>query len=258
MGIPQLDFNILYGCMLYPLAAVWCYHLIMMMVNGEIDMIEGVVGLGLTLFLAANVFVPMFPYGRHVSGFLLITAGITVPILKNYFNTRAHAKIDADILEKACLALEFDHQNWGAHIEIANQSYRLGLLEPAVAHLEAAVTMAPLYTTAEKNRLKLWKDEMDQIKPARALACPTCGHQNALTMVRCAQCNSMILPNLVSGRWVSENMTAKVARVWGIVVIASAISLLALDRLSGTAALPIIFATMFASILFLARVLRHR
>jgi ribosomal protein L40E len=239
-------------CLLAPvawtLAMIWSYMLIMMMVEGEIDLIEGVIALGITLWLGINAMMPMIPYGTLISLVSLGAGALLMPWLRNTANQRAHAKIDADQVNNATKAVEFDQDNWGARIELAKQCYKHGLLAPAVAHLSYAVQAAPLHTYNEKRTLKQWEAELNQLKKRdNSIVCLSCGARNPADGVRCVKCDHYILPLLVGGRWMPEGLPGKILRVWVIVALTAGGVLYAVDSLPGMVSLPVVLGALVVS-----------
>lgn len=249
-------------CFLAPiawaLAMIWSYTLVMMMVEGEIDLIEGIIALGITLWLGINSMMPMFPYATVVSLVSLGAGALVMPWLRNTANQRAHAKIDADQVNSATKAVEFDPDNWGARIELAKQCYKHGLIVPAVAHMSYAVQIAPLHTYNEKRTLRTWEAELKQAKRKEdTLLCLGCGTRHPVEAVRCSQCGKPILPMLVGGRWMPEGLPGKILRVWVIVALATGGILYAVHHLPPGTSFPVVLGALFVSAIALIWVIKR-
>jgi tetratricopeptide (TPR) repeat protein len=110
--------------------------------------------------------------------FSLATLGggaVALPLLRAYLNRAAHAQMDAQLIERACLAYEFDPKNYGALINLAEACYKSGLLEQAVHHLECAIQQAPVMAANEKRRLRMWQDELQHHPKQGYTPCLNCG-----------------------------------------------------------------------------------
>jgi tetratricopeptide (TPR) repeat protein len=125
------------------LAAAWIFLLVNWAITGEVSAAEAALGSTVALLLALASAQRAFPY---VVPFSLATLGggaVALPLLRAYLNRAAHAQMDAQLIERACLAYEFDPKNYGALINLAEACYKNGLLEQAVHHLECAIQQAP-------------------------------------------------------------------------------------------------------------------
>lgn len=230
----------------------------MMMVEGEIDLIEGVIALGVTLWLGMNAMIPMFPHATLVSLISLGAGALLMPWLRSLANQRAHAKIDSEQVRNACKAVEFDPDNWGARIELARHCYRHGLLPSAVAHLSYAVQTAPLHTYNEKRTLKNWEAELGQVKrKENVIICLGCGSHQPVDAIRCSECERYLLPMLVGGRWMPEGLPGKILRVWVIAAAAAGGILYAVQALPPDSSFPIVLGALVVSAVALLWVIRR-
>lgn len=249
-------------CLLAPvawaLAMIWAYTVIMMMVEGEIDLIEGVIALGITLWLGINAIMPMFPHATVISLLSLGVGALVMPWLRGLANQRAHAKIDAEQVNNACEAVEFDPDNWGARIELAKHCYRHGYLPSAVAHLSHAVQIAPLYTYNEKRMLRNWEAELQQMKRREnTIVCLGCGSHQPVDAIRCSECERYILPMLVGGRWMPEGLPGKILRIWVIAAATTGGILYAVHALSPGSSFPVVLGALVVSAIALLWVIRR-
>ncbi|MEO0248652.1 MAG: hypothetical protein ABIN58_03715 [candidate division WOR-3 bacterium] len=239
------------------LAAAWIYLLVVMLIETEIDLIGFIIGVGLTFWLGYTAINPFYPYASLISLTALGSSGILMPLARGYYHRRAHAKIDADLLERACQAIEFDPKNFGAEIELAKLCYKHHLLEPAVVHMEKAVQIAPVFTFVEKKILAEWQQELARSQRSSCLVCPGCGTSNPVGQIRCSCCGAYLLVLLVRGGWLPEGMLSKILWAWLIVTGAGILALLAAHELPARWALPSVIGLLLAVGLAFWKVMRR-
>ncbi len=239
------------------LAALWTFALVMMGITGDVTPAEAILGSVMALMLAFAAARHAFPYAGLVGLLTLSIGAVALPAMRHYLNRQAHAQIDAELMENACHAVEFDPKNWGALIQLATLCYRHDLMEHAVQYLERAVQLAPLYTYSEKRMLRDWQHELQHF--GRRLGytpCLNCGAHNPVGPLRCAQCGEWLLPSLVRGRWVPKRLLQKVVRVWVISTMGIMASLVTASQLPGGFALvltPLILLMTGGAILWVLR-----
>ena len=240
------------------LAAAWIFLLVNWAITGDVSAIEAALGSVVALLLAIASAQRAFPY---VMPFSLVTLGggaVALPMLRAYLNRAAHAQLDAELVERACLAYERDPKNYGALINLAEVCYKNGLLEQAVHHLERAIQHAPLLAAHEKRRLRMWQDELQHHPKHGYTPCMHCGARSSVGAVRCVRCQHLLLPLLVQGRWMPRQLVQKAVAVWMIAVGASALSLFWREQLTGLGALVAILATLGVALGLIAWVVRRR
>ena len=223
------------------LAALWIFALVMMGITGDVTPTEAILGSVVALLLAFAAARHAFPYAPLFGLLTLGIGAVALPMVRHYLNRQAHAQMDAELIEQACRAVEFDPKNWGALIQLATWCYRHDLMEHAVHYLEQAVQQAPLYTYNEKRMLRDWQHELQHFgKRWGYTPCLNCGARNPVGPLRCERCGELLLPMLVQGRWIPKQLVQKVVRVWVISTIGMALSLGVAGHLSGSAAVVLV------------------
>ncbi|MCS7208864.1 MAG: hypothetical protein NZ874_04750 [Fimbriimonadales bacterium] len=240
------------------LAAAWIFFLVSWAVTGDVSAGEAIIGSVVALLLALASAQRAFPYAIPFSLLTLGGGAVALPFLRAYLNRAAHARMDAELIERACLAYEFDPKNYGSLINLAEVCYKNGLLEQAVHHLERAIQVAPLMTASEKHRLKLWQEELEHAHKHGYTPCMHCGARQPVGAVRCDRCNALLLPLLVQGRWIPRQLLQKVIGVWGVSVGAIGLSLFWREQLTGLSALVTILATLVVALALITWVIRKR
>jgi hypothetical protein len=249
--------NCLVAFFAWLMAAGWIYTLITMLVEGDIDLIEFILGVGITFWLGYTAINPFYhPSAPYVSFAALGAVTLFMPIIRGYHHRKAHASIDAEQVERACLAIEFDPKNWGAEIDLARMCYKYKWLQPAVIHLERAVQMAPLYTYAESRTLKDWKRELARVKSPHTLVCMACGTRNTPERIRCHECGRLLLALLIGGKWVPEGMAGKILRIWLIVVALAIAGPWLAVALPSAIAMPVVITLFLLGTLMIGLVVR--
>lgn len=230
------------------LAAAWVFFLVNWAVTGEVSAGEAIVGSGVALLLALASAQRAFPYAALFSLLTLGGGAVVLPLLRAYLNRAAHARMDAELIERACLAYEFDSKNYGALINLAEVCYKNGLLEQAVHHLERAIQIAPVMAANEKRRLAMWQEELKHTHTLGYTPCMHCSARQGVGAVRCNRCNQLLLPLLVQGRWVPRQLTQKAISVWAVSAGAIGLSLFWGEQLLGLSALIAILLTLAAAL----------
>lgn len=241
------------------LAAMWVFALVMIGITGDITPAEAILGSVIAILLAFAAARHAFPYAGLFGLLTLGIGGVALPMVRNYLNRQAHAQMDAELMEQACHAVEFDPKNWGALIQLATFCYRHDLMEQAVYYLEQAVQQAPLYTYNEKRMLRDWQHELQHFgKRLGYTPCLNCGARNPIGPLRCARCGALLLPMLVRGRWIPKQLLQKVVRVWVISTLGMAASLMVAGNLPGRIALMLVPALVLITGGAIVWVLRKR
>lgn len=238
------------------LALAWVFALIQMVIAGDLTIAEGTVGSLIALLLAFGTARALVPHIGIVSLVTLGGGAIAFPLLRYYINQKLHAQIDAERMEQACQAYEFDPKNYGSLLQLAQICYRYNLLEHAVFYLEKAIQTAPLMTTTEKRRLQMWQEDLQQSKPLGYAICMHCGARNSIGALRCTNCNNYILPSLVAGRTVPRQLLQKAILSWMIATAGIVMVLVLRASLIGGAALGAIVLTVLLTLVALFWVIR--
>ncbi|GEM_PF-849239 len=240
------------------LAAVWIFVLISWAITGEVSAGEAIVGSTVALLLAVATARQAFPHAGTLALLTLGGGAIGLPILRAYLNRAAHARMDAELVERACLAYEADPNNYGALINLAEVCYKNGLLEPAVYFLERAIQQAPVMASHEKRRLRFWQDELATHPKWGYMPCMHCGARLPVGTIRCPRCGRLVLPMLVQGRWVPAQLAHKAIGVWAVATVAAGLSLFWHEHLTGLSALVATVGTVSTGLGLIVWILRKR
>ncbi|MCS7301075.1 MAG: hypothetical protein NZ556_05925 [Fimbriimonadales bacterium] len=243
--------------LVWMLAAAWVFFLVNWAVTGEVSTGEAVVGSAVALLLALASAQRAFPQATLFSLLTLGGGAVALPLLRAYLNRAAHAQLDAELIERACRAYEFDPKNYGALINLAEVCYKNGLLEQAVYHLERAIQIAPVMAANEKRRLAMWQDELKQVHALGYTPCMHCGARQGVGAVRCNRCDQLLLPLLVQGRWIPRQLTQKAIGVWAVSAGAIGLSLFWGEQLMGLSALIAILLTLAVALGLMVWLLRR-
>lgn len=250
--------SIFWVMMVWLVAAAWIFALIMMAVTGDVSAGEAIVGSTVALLLAFASARQAFPYATPLSLITLGGSAIALPLLRAYLNRHAHAKIDAELVERACLAVEYDPKNFGALIQLANLCYQHDLLEHAVHYMRQAVQEAPLFTYSEKRTLARWEDDLQLLRKRESLPCMVCGAENPVGPLRCQRCGQLLLPAYIGGGMMPKLLLHKIVYIWAVAVATMGLSLFWADQLMGLSALIAIALTLITALLLIMLILRKQ
>ncbi|CUU37880.1 MAG: hypothetical protein K6U12_08975 [Armatimonadetes bacterium] len=244
--------------MVWAVAAAWIFALVNMAITGDVHPGEALAGSLIALLLAFASARQAFPHAVWVSLLTLGGSAIGLPLLRAYLNRHAHAQMDAELAERACLAVEYDPKNFGALVQLANLCYQHDLLELAVHYMRQAVQQAPMFTYNEKRTLSRWEDELQQIPKRGSFPCMVCGEENPIGPLRCQRCHHFLIPAYIQGGLLPKQLLHKIMHIWVVAVSAIVLSLLWLEHLMGLSALGAIGLTLLTALLLIFWILHRK
>lgn len=240
----------------WALAAYWLFAIVMMLIEGDLDVFQFALAVLVTLWMGYNSIKPQYPYANLVSAVVLGLACILIPFAKATANKRANAQVDAELALRQIAATEFDPKNFHAWAELARLCYRYGLVGPAMAHMQRGIDIAPQFTFAEKREMERWVKELRGAQPPETIPCMGCGKSCSAGELRCPTCGDYVLPPLLRGKLITAKLGAKLVRAWAVFALGATVLPIAVKFLPAPLALPIALVGAGAALYALYRVLR--
>src|SRR5579862_5005552 len=121
------------ACIAWVAIAIWIVSLVGWMIQGEVDGIFGVLGIGVALVMGYFSFMPPVEVLRPFTAGAVVLTVIIFPILRNALNTRELVKIDVEAMEDAYEMLRLKPENHVIRFKLAKLLYGRGNLESALA-----------------------------------------------------------------------------------------------------------------------------
>ncbi len=234
---------------LFPMA-VWVVGLIHWMIMGEIDTVNGLIGIAVGIAVGL---VAIWNPDPRLTPFLVLVLIATIasaPIYLKVRNDRELVKIDVETMEDCLEALRQKPENIGARWRLAKTLFNRGFRGQALAIGEESIgQLQGSGFQEERGLLQQWRRKVHpyEISP---LACLECGHKNRPGAVFCEQCGASHLIHHVQGRWIGPDLAQRLVAAWAA-ASAALVGVPALGLLlpPGLAALGIVLLLAGASLL---------
>lgn len=238
------------GCLVWIPVCLWIISLVHWMIQGDVDIIWGIIGL-FTAFMLGII--TMLPPRPQLAPFMLAGAVVTTmlfPVFRNSLNKRALDSVDIDAIEDAYEMLRIKPDNHVIRFKFAKLLYKRGMRGSALAFGQQALAHMPGSAFFEEHRLyELWKRSFRPgHAPETSIVCLECGTHNDLGTFTCRNCNSEFLIDHVRGRWVGRNLSRKLLSAWIAVMLAMIGVPLAAVMLDRAAAAGVIVMLLVAAV----------
>ncbi|MBX7135301.1 MAG: tetratricopeptide repeat protein [Fimbriimonadaceae bacterium] len=207
------------GCLVWVPVAIWAISLIGWAVQGDIDAITLVIGLGAVFCL--GYFTTRPPDPRLAPVFFCVVAGsiVVFPFVRRAMNRHALTALDTEAAARAYEVLRQSPQNIGARMKLARVLFHKGLTGHAVALAETTLKGLPRTTFRDDfMEMERWRG---QVKNAvREFSCLNCGTMNSAGEVYCQRCRAPLMLDLIRGSWARTGVGRKFVAAWilGILV----------------------------------------
>jgi hypothetical protein len=203
------------ACISWAAIAVWVVSLIGWMVQGEVDVLFGFVGIAVAFVLGYFSFMPPMEILRPYTAISVVGTVIVFPFLRQALNQRALVALDVEAMENAYEMLLQRPDNHLQRFKLARLMYDRGHVEPALAvAAEALSNMPEKLFTDEHRMMGRWRRQNPQANLAKPVGCIDCGHQNPPQAIRCERCGQPHLLEIARGRWVGRQFAKKLIAGW--------------------------------------------
>lgn len=220
------------GCLIWIPICAWVYTFISWMIQGEIDVLLGLVGviaglgLGMLALHPPRADLPPYIFLATVAMMLLF------PTARAIHHRQMTSKLEMESMERAYSQLSFRPDNVGAKFRIANALYKKGAHQIAMAVAEEALRHVPKKLFEEEERtLAGWKRAAGAA-PAqqKRITCAMCGKSNEAYQIFCQGCGAQILLDYAKGTWIHPSAARKILAGWfGSISILAIIPFLVLN-----------------------------
>ncbi|AIE86706.1 hypothetical protein OP10G_3338 [Fimbriimonas ginsengisoli Gsoil 348] len=246
------------GCLSWVIVVVWVIHVINRMIMLELDIVFGVLAIGVVVGLGFMAIAPPVPVLQPLSIVLLVLSAVMIPITRGIQQQREHRNVDVEGVEKAYEGFVLRPSNPAAQIRLARHLYNLGVRGHALVLAEGALPGLPRrYFPDEYRMVENWRQYPPDKGEFEPIGCVECGHANAAGTIHCAACGARFLLDRVKGRVVSTQMGRKLMVAW-IVMILCAVGIALASEIQGPGALVVIFVIAVGAVGTLALAFRDK
>ena len=211
------------GCMAWVPLAIWMISLVRWMISGEIDVIYGVIGCSLAVFLG---YLAINPPSPAYSVIVFISVGSMVlafPFVRYSAHRRSLRGIDVQDVERAYAAVRARPDNVAAKFKIARLIYDMGYPGHALRIAENCMAQMPAAFFVEEQRIVMrWRKTPTPRKAFDPLPCIECGHPNPPGNVFCAACGAPFILDRLKGKILPSGMGRKIMAAWIVMVLVMA------------------------------------
>jgi hypothetical protein len=194
--------------------AVWVLGMVQWMIQGDLDVISGMLGSILAVVLGLFTMWPPVPALAPLFLFSVIAIIALYPFVRNILEKRAHVQIDVEAVERAYDSLDEKPGNFGARWRLAQVLYTRGVNGHAVAIAEDLLQGADAQVFHDEMRiLARWRED---VRPdtIRALPCMECHTMCDPGELYCPRCNSKFLLDYAKGRWLGRRSVRRLIALW--------------------------------------------
>lgn len=238
-------------CLAWVAIAIWVVGLIGWMIQGEVDVLFGVLAMAVGLMLGYFSLKPPIEIMRPFTAVAAVLTIIVFPILRKALNERALLAIDVDAVENAYEVLKHKPDNDMMRFKIGRLLVERGHLDTGLAVANEALKGMPEKVFTDEHRMVgRWRRNNPQVRLDTTTPCIECGHRNPPSALFCERCRHAYLVDIVRGRWVGRGFAKKVIGAWVAAILALA-GIPAASALPPTGAIIVIAAIMIGAVALL-------
>jgi hypothetical protein len=203
------------ACISWAAIAVWVLSLIGWMIQGEVDVLFGFIGITVAFVLGYFSLMPPLESLRPYTAISVVGTVVVFPFLRQALNQRALVALDVEAMENAYEMLRQKPDNHMQRFKLARLMYDRGHIEPALAVAAEALSNMPEKLFNDEHRMVArWRRQNPQANLSRLVGCIDCGHQNPASAIRCERCGQPHLLEIARGRWVGRQFAKKLIAGW--------------------------------------------
>lgn len=241
-------FAALAGCFAWFVVSIYVVAFVQWMIVGEIDVITGILGVGIFMGMGITMMSPPYPELRILSTFGIYSSAVMFPILRWSFKRRDKKALEVEAVRQAYEGFIFRPDNASAKIKLAKHLWGFGLRGHAYVLAEHAMPDLPRQYFPDEHRMfAQWQAHPPSPREFEPLNCIECATPNPPGTVHCLGCGARYLLHRVQGRVLSKGLGRKLLGAWIVMMIAIGGMPLA-SRLPGTKAVVAVVALMVAAV----------
>lgn len=230
---------------------IWVISLIGWMIQGEVDVLFGILGIALAFVLGYFSFMPPIEILRPFTAISVVGLVIVYPFLRKALTDREMLSIDVEAMENAYELLHLKPDNHMIRFKLGKLLFERGNIESGLAVGADALRNMPEGVFTDEHRMYgRWRRLHPNANVNKMVTCMDCGHSNPATAVNCEKCGEPHLLNAIRGRWVGRQFGRKLLAGWIAGILALAGIPLA-SQLPPTAAIGAMIAIMIGALFLL-------
>lgn len=209
----QLSFIL--GILVWVPLTVWILSIIQWMIMGEVDSVNGLLGIGMGIALGVLTLRPPTPMlSPWIFGMTWLTV-MLYPTIRASLDRRLLVGIDLESLEKTYKALNDKPGNIGLKLKVARLAYSRGLIGQAIALAEESLKGLPPQLFEDEHKMILkWRHGAGNPQHIRSLPCLECGFAVAAGHLHCSKCGAPVLLHHARGQWLGPNLARRLIAGW--------------------------------------------
>jgi len=225
--------DIVFGVAIWVPLLIWITSLVHWIIQGDVDPISGMLGIGLGFGMGVVALKPPIPILSQISFFLVVATVCVYPVAAGFFNKHQLRSLDVENVAKAYRLIGQRPDSPLAKQKLAESIYRLGMIGHAVTIAQEALAYIPERIALDEHRLlRRWKEAgipPDTMKPINCVECHTPCPPG---WTHCRNCGAQFLLDRARGHMLPTGSSRKIVAAW--------ISLVALCLgIPGSTALPV-------------------
>ncbi len=203
------------GCLVWIPVSIWVLSMVWWTIQGDVETGFGLLSIGVGITLGVLTVAPPVPSLSPLLFLLVVLTVIMFPFVRAQLTKHALAQIDIEEVESAYSQLQQRPDNLGAAMKLARVLHTRGMVGPAIAVAENALSGAnPGLFREELRMVSVWKNHLRSSDPIQPLPCLRCGNENAPGTCFCASCGAPYLLDHAKGKWVGSGTATRLIASW--------------------------------------------
>lgn len=197
----------MFGCVIWIPIACGIYMMVSWALSGELDWWEGILGVGLLIYLGFVGVNPPADWVSPIAFGVVVLIAIGLPGYRLFSDRKQLRQIDIDNLARDYEVLARQPNDPLRMMKMARDLADLGYFASAAAIGKRALAgFVKGAVTSEPGEIRAWES---RIPPGTSpsLSCPKCSTQPPLEDIYCPGCGAQYLLDYAQGKWISKGAT---------------------------------------------------
>ncbi len=201
-----------FGCLMVIPLIIWILILVRGMIDGDIDGIIGVLGIGVALVLAYAAMKPPAPWISPLIFFGMILLAILLPFIQKSITQRELRNFELEQLEKHMSALVERSDRTMSRLEVARALMKFGLVGHAIGLAEPVLQLPGRQLSREQREVQQWATYATP-QNSRPISC-SCGEPGDVHRVICTRCRAPYVMRHLRGSVMGGELGKKLIVGW--------------------------------------------
>lgn len=209
----QNPMSAMFGCVMMIPVAIWVISILHWMISGDLDVLAGILGIGLSIFLLILGIRPPVDWLSPLIFCGMIVLAIVLPFIRKSMNDRALRLIEIETLERHLSAVVERPDRMMSRIEAAARLVQFGLVGHAVG-IASPVLQLPIRNMDQEKKLVQRWISMRNTQNGRIVPCLKCGANGNEEAILCPQCGAPYLAIYLRGGVHAGTLARKLILGW--------------------------------------------